>query len=241
MEFTSTISTAMSAKCSHCGATIPPVSVRYHVTGNPGTFCSEGCRDLSLAATTNHPIEPLKAFDDVAARFTERVERAAGWTVNYFGSAWSTRLKQAIAELREAIVEAEQHPEIATRPALSPSVEEAVDNLAKAVGRVLTWKNDVHGVVVIREDHVKNLSEANSAYHDAKRALQSAATTEAKLREALREQAVTKMYQWQQTVCGSTEVCLGGHCLLCNTEWKPDQSEHHAPGCLAALAEGEKR
>jgi hypothetical protein len=51
-------------------------------------------------------------FDDMATRFTKRVRVAADWKQNYFGAAYATRIKQAIADLKLAIAEAEKHPEI---------------------------------------------------------------------------------------------------------------------------------
>lgn len=51
-------------------------------------------------------------FDEMTVIFTARVTRAANWKHTYFGAAYSTRIKQAIAELKEAIAEAEQNEEI---------------------------------------------------------------------------------------------------------------------------------
>lgn len=53
-------------------------------------------------------------FDKMADQFTMRLMRAGLWKHNYRGAVYSTRIKAAIRELKEAIAEAEQHPEIAT-------------------------------------------------------------------------------------------------------------------------------
>jgi hypothetical protein len=52
-------------------------------------------------------------FDRMASRFTAHVKRAAEWKHTYFGAAYSTRIREAILELKIAIDEAEKHPEIA--------------------------------------------------------------------------------------------------------------------------------
>ena len=51
-------------------------------------------------------------FDRVCKQFTFRVERAADWRNTYFGAAYSTRMKAAIKELKEAIAEAEECVEL---------------------------------------------------------------------------------------------------------------------------------
>lgn len=56
----------------------------------------------------------MTTFDEMTDRFTGRVNRAVHWRDSYPGAAYSTRLEAAIRELREAIAEAEQHPEIDT-------------------------------------------------------------------------------------------------------------------------------
>lgn len=54
----------------------------------------------------------MTEFDAMAQQFTLRVAFAAGWRENYFGAANATRLREAIRELKSAIKDAEQHPEI---------------------------------------------------------------------------------------------------------------------------------
>lgn len=49
----------------------------------------------------------MSAFDDMTDRFAARVDKARHWRDNYFGAAYSTRIRAAIAELKEAIAEAE--------------------------------------------------------------------------------------------------------------------------------------
>jgi len=51
-------------------------------------------------------------FDVMMQRFTSRVRFAADWKDNYFGAAYSTRIKQAISDLKSAIAEAELNREI---------------------------------------------------------------------------------------------------------------------------------
>jgi hypothetical protein len=58
------------------------------------------------------PPKQRDSFDDVTERFSLRVVRAASWKQNYFGSH-KDRLLRAIKELKEAIAEAEAHPELA--------------------------------------------------------------------------------------------------------------------------------
>lgn len=55
----------------------------------------------------------MNEFDQMAERFTARVREAADWEHNYVGVAYATRIKAAIANLRDAIAEAERNPEIA--------------------------------------------------------------------------------------------------------------------------------
>lgn len=58
----------------------------------------------------------MNSFDAMTAKFTERVARASQWRHAYYGAAYATRIKEAIKELREAITEAETHPEISGNP-----------------------------------------------------------------------------------------------------------------------------
>lgn len=44
-------------------------------------------------------------FDQMAASFTADCERAANWKQNYFGAAYSTRIKAAIIELERGLME----------------------------------------------------------------------------------------------------------------------------------------
>lgn len=53
-------------------------------------------------------------FDDMAARFTHRIQANVGWRENYFGAAYATRIRSAIKDLKDTIREAEAHPEIGT-------------------------------------------------------------------------------------------------------------------------------
>lgn len=55
--------------------------------------------------------EPV-SFDEMAADFTTVVRNASYWKDNYFGAAYSTRIRTAIRELKRAIAIAEAHPEI---------------------------------------------------------------------------------------------------------------------------------
>lgn len=41
-------------------------------------------------------------FDAATDSFTGRLRTAAGWRENYFGSVYSTRIRQAITEARDA-------------------------------------------------------------------------------------------------------------------------------------------
>lgn len=51
-------------------------------------------------------------FDKMAHMFTIRMQAVANWKQTYFGAAYRTRIKSAIREARQAIAEAEAHPEI---------------------------------------------------------------------------------------------------------------------------------
>jgi hypothetical protein len=51
-------------------------------------------------------------FDRMAERFTARLREAVDWKHNYVGAAYATRIRAAIDNLRDAIAEAERHPEI---------------------------------------------------------------------------------------------------------------------------------
>lgn len=51
-------------------------------------------------------------FDTMTELFTTRVRHAAEWKHGYFGAAYSSRIRQAVAELKRAIEIAEAHPEI---------------------------------------------------------------------------------------------------------------------------------
>lgn len=55
-----------------------------------------------------------KSFDETCEAFTRACVQASDWKQNQFGAAYATRIRKAIAELKTAIAEAEQHPEIGT-------------------------------------------------------------------------------------------------------------------------------
>ena len=54
----------------------------------------------------------MNDFDAMTERFTTGVRRALHWRDVYFGAAYSTRVRQAIADLKATIAEAEAHCEI---------------------------------------------------------------------------------------------------------------------------------
>jgi hypothetical protein len=66
---------------------------------------------------------PPDGFDRMARDFTVAMQKAAAWKDIYFGAAYSTRIRTAIAELKVAIACAEAHPEIGDRSA-SPQSQE---------------------------------------------------------------------------------------------------------------------
>lgn len=51
-------------------------------------------------------------FDEVCQKFTTAMHIAADWKNYYFGAAYSTRLKQALSDAKEAITEAEKCHEL---------------------------------------------------------------------------------------------------------------------------------
>ena len=51
-------------------------------------------------------------FDAMCDLFTSYARTVANWQQYYYGAAYSTRLKAAIADMKFAIAEAEKHPEI---------------------------------------------------------------------------------------------------------------------------------
>jgi hypothetical protein len=71
-------------------------------------------------------------FDAMCDLFTGHASVVLNWRHSYFGAAYSTRLKAAIAEMKYAIAEAEKHPEIrpdaaATAPATDLDLRLLVD------------------------------------------------------------------------------------------------------------------
>ena len=52
-----------------------------------------------------------KDFDEMTDKFGAAMRHAADWRC-YFGAAYSTRVKRAIANAKKAIAEAEAHPKI---------------------------------------------------------------------------------------------------------------------------------
>lgn len=51
-------------------------------------------------------------FDAMGRYFSEELRAIAEWKHAYFGAAYSTRIRAAIAHLRQLIAEIESHPEI---------------------------------------------------------------------------------------------------------------------------------
>ena len=101
------------------------------------------------------------SFDDMAARFTNRVATAAGWKHNYPGAAYSTRIKSAIHHLRSAIAEAELHSEIGGAMAMEAAEEKPIEPghlvCLRSGGPTMTVaailpKGDVHAVRYVPED-----------------------------------------------------------------------------------------
>lgn len=48
---------------------------------------------------------PTREFDDACRAFTASMHRTMGWQHNYFGAAYTTRLKNAVLDAEAAIVE----------------------------------------------------------------------------------------------------------------------------------------
>jgi hypothetical protein len=72
--------------------------------------------------TDHQSCSPANAqdFDAMCDLFTGHASVVANWKHSYFGAAYSTRLKAAIAEMKYAIAEAEKHPEIRPDAAATP-------------------------------------------------------------------------------------------------------------------------
>ena len=51
-------------------------------------------------------------FDKMTREFTMALFVAAGWKHRYFGATYSTRIREAIKDLKRAIKKAEENPEI---------------------------------------------------------------------------------------------------------------------------------
>ena len=51
-------------------------------------------------------------FDKMTDSFGAAMRRASHWRDTYYGAAYSTRIKSAIADAKHAISQAEAHPEI---------------------------------------------------------------------------------------------------------------------------------
>lgn len=67
------------------------------------------------------------------------------------------------------------------------------------------------------------------------RALLSEHAEKERLREALREHAITSLFRPHD---GPDNEVSGHMCKRCDCWWKLGTPEHHAPGCLAAPVEG---
>lgn len=51
-------------------------------------------------------------FDIMTERFTQLVRHVVEWKHNYYGATYTTRIRQAVETLKEAIAVAEANPEI---------------------------------------------------------------------------------------------------------------------------------
>lgn len=114
----------------------------------------------ALPAPTGELMELAEAVVD------ECVKRYAAISFRDFDADLVPMLKQAFTAALTR-----QSQEIA---ALRAALDKA-ELLAKAVGRVLTWRHNVEGVSVIREDHVDALKEPATEFYDAYNALRTAA------------------------------------------------------------------
>lgn len=65
-------------------------------------------------------MDKLTTFDKACDDFTRACQHAAQWKHAYFGAAYATRVKAAVADLKLAIAVAETHPELADSPPSSP-------------------------------------------------------------------------------------------------------------------------
>lgn len=128
--------------------------------------------------------------------------------------------------------------------ALSPStdelwdsVERSLDDARKAfpvLSTMLKHAKDCNGRpvdlragAVVADEMIGNVGYA----HKAIRALRKntpPSDRERRLHEALREIAIVI----KQMLLNQGQLYC--ECALCNTEWRNDESERHAPGCLAA-------
>jgi hypothetical protein len=150
----------------------------------------------------------------MARKFTARVTTAAEWKHSYFGAAYSSRIKAAIAELREAIAEAEAHPEIgagtfdAAQAVTGPCAECKTLEVCKKEGCVIHWRPSARAQpsradeVLVTEDMLKAARKAYfregvgpyySDYAEIYRAMVAAAQSEAPRSSAATEQEITSI------------------------------------------------
>ncbi len=63
---------------------------------------------ISTPVTAEERLEMSSDFDKACIGFTAAMQTVAGWKHNYFGAAYSTRLRQAISDARVAADHMEQ-------------------------------------------------------------------------------------------------------------------------------------
>lgn len=151
-----------------------------------------------------------------------------------------------LADLTRELEEARQKIEAAHRRDVQPCCQQwdtCVERCSPLIGQL---RAQLAERTREREEARANELRANERalweYDRAESAERKLAESEAMvrgLREALRERAIERFYDWKLRV---NIVC----CHLCNSTWRSGGPAHHdtsapeqhAPGCLAALADG---
>jgi hypothetical protein len=73
--------------------------------------------------------------------FTSYASTVANWKHAYFGAAYSTRIKAAIADMKFAIAEAEKHPEIGVQRCGVQCRDDVIEECAKIADKY--WAREV--------------------------------------------------------------------------------------------------
>lgn len=102
-------------------------------------------------------------FDAMCDLFTSYASTVANWKHAYFGAAYSTRIKAAIADMKFAIAEAEKHPEIGVPQCGMQIGNESQPSTGDLLTRLRAMPSSLNDALRTMEDAAARIAELEGA------------------------------------------------------------------------------